>query len=139
MSARSPVVWPRRWWPLAAVPPILVWLIPDRLNEMIAAEVVNPPPPFDVGIFRPAFAVALAVVLTAILLVAAARFDETKGPLTISLLIVLGMLGAVAYCLIFTIPNDDITPGVVGGLTAGFGAVVAYWLGRRKDSGSPPE
>ena len=106
---------------------------------MIAAEVVNPPPPFDVGIFRPAFAVALAVVLTAILLIAAARFDETKGPLTISLLIVLGMLGAVAYCLIFTIPNDDITPGVVGGLTAGFGAVVAYWLGRRKDSGSPPE
>jgi hypothetical protein len=30
----------------------------------------------------------------------------------------------------FTVPPDDITPGVVGGLTAGFGAVVAYWLGR---------
>ena len=85
------------------------------------------------------FAVGVAVLFTAILLAVAARFDETKGPLTISLLIVLGMLGSVAYCLIFTIPNDDITPGVVGGLTAGFGAVVAYWLGRHKDSGPPPE
>jgi hypothetical protein len=93
----------------------------------------------NIGIFRPGIAVALAVLLTAILLVVAARFDQTKGPLTISLLITLGMLGSVAYCLIFTIPNDDITPGVVGGLTAGFGAVVAYWLGRHKDSGPPPE
>ena len=46
------------------------------------------------------------------------------------------MLGSVAYCLIFTIPTDDITPGVVGGLTAGFGAVVAYWLGHRGGGGN---
>ena len=77
-----------------------------------------------------AVAIVVVVVFTAILLFVAGRFDPTKGVLTISLMIVLGMLGATAYCLVFTIPNDDITPGVVGALSAGFGAVVAYWLGR---------
>jgi hypothetical protein len=52
-------------------------------------------------------------------------------------MITLGMLGAVGYCLIFTIPTDDITPGVVGGLTAGFGAVVAHWLGRAQTNRQP--
>jgi hypothetical protein len=70
--------------------------------------------------------------LTAVLLFVSGRFDPTQGVLTLSLMITLGMLGATAYCLIFTIPQDDITPGVVGGLTAGFGAVLAYWFGRGK-------
>jgi hypothetical protein len=72
----------------------------------------------------------LAIVLTTAVLYIAGRFDPTGGPLTISILIVLGMLGATAYCLMFAVPQDDITPSIVGGLTAGFGAVVAYWLGR---------
>jgi uncharacterized RDD family membrane protein YckC len=80
--------------------------------------------------------VAVGVVLTAVLLIVAGRFDPTQGVLTLSIMITLGLLGAVAYCLIFTIPNDDITPGVVGALSAGFGAVVAHWLGRTQ--GPPP-
>ena len=63
---------------------------------------------------------------------------QPGGTLTISIMITLGMLGATAYCLIYTIPTDDITPGVVGGLTAGFGAVVAYWLGRTGEGPPPP-
>lgn len=91
---------------------------------------MNPPPAVKIFDYPGAIGVTIAVALTSIMLVVAGRFDPTQGALTISILIVLGMLGACAYCLIFTVPQDDITPGVVGGLTAGFGAVVAYWLGR---------
>jgi hypothetical protein len=95
---------------------------------MTAADVS--PAPVTSMAYPIAIGVCIAVALTVILLFVAGRYDQTGGPLTISILIVLGMLGATAYCLIFTIPQDDITPSVVGGLTAGFGAVVAYWLGR---------
>jgi hypothetical protein len=106
---------------------------------MTPADVVNAPIVTGVGNFPATVILTSTVVMTAILLVVSARFDPTRGPLTVSILITLGMLGAIAYCLIFTIPNDDITPGVVGGLTAGFGAVVAYWLGHwRPDPPTPP-
>jgi hypothetical protein len=81
--------------------------------------------------------VAAGAICTTFILAVAKRFDPTNGTLTISVMIVLAMMGATAYCLIFTIPTDDITPGVVGGLTAGFGAVVAHWLGRTRDSPPP--
>jgi hypothetical protein len=100
-----------------------------------AADVVNAPIVTGVGNFPATVIVSSTVIMTAILVVIAGRFDPTRGPLTLSILITLGMLGAIAYCLIFTIPNDDITPSVIGGLTAGFGAVVAYWLGH---GGSTP-
>jgi hypothetical protein len=105
-----------------------------------AADVpINLPPPVILFNYPIAIGTVLIVALTAIILYVAGRFDPTKGPLTISILIVLGMLGATAYCLMFTIPPDDITPSVVGGLTAGFGAVIAYWLGRRThDPPDPP-
>ena len=80
----------------------------------------------------------LSIFATAFLLWVSGRFDPTGGVLTISIMIVLGMLGAVGYCLMFTIPPDDITPGIVGGLTAGFGAVVAHWLGRVQTKQQPP-
>jgi hypothetical protein len=94
------------------------------------APFINPPPAVALMNYPSAIGVALVCIFTAALLVVAGKFDTTGGVLTISLMITLGMLGAVAYCLIFTIPPDDITPGIVGGLTAGFGAVVAHWLGR---------
>jgi hypothetical protein len=100
-----------------------------------AADFVNPPLVTGTGNFPATIIVSATVAMTCILLVISAKFDHTGGALTISILIVLGMIGAIAYCLIFTIPADDITPGVIGGLTAGFGAVVAYWLGR---PASPP-
>ena len=111
---------------------------------MTPNEVVNPPPSVGLTNFPSAIAIVVTVLFTTIILIVASRFDPTQGPLTISILIVLGMLGATAYCLIFTIPVDDITPGVVGGLTAGFGAVVAYWLGRvggttREGTGRPKD
>ena len=104
---------------------------------MTAAEIVNPPPSGGLQFNYPVLmSVSGGVALTAALLFFAGKFDPTAGTLTISLLIVIAMIGTVAYCLIFTIPTDDITPGVVGGLTAGFGAVIAYWLGR--GGGKPP-
>jgi hypothetical protein len=109
---------------------------------MTVADLVNPPPQVALFNYPVAIGSCLAVALTAIVLYVAGRFDPTEGPLTISVLIVLGMLGAVTYCLMFSIPPDDITPGVVGGLTAGFGAVVAYWLGRtqtRRRHDPPPD
>jgi hypothetical protein len=36
-------------------------------------------------------------------------------------------------CLFFTIPSDEITSGVIGGLVAAFGAVIAHWIGRSQD------
>jgi hypothetical protein len=81
----------------------------------------------------------VSIGLTAFLLWISGRFDQTGGVLTISVIIVLGMLGAVSYCLMFTIPQDDITPGIVGGLTTGFGAVIAYWFGRMQKPPPPPD
>jgi hypothetical protein len=101
---------------------------------MTEPGVVNAAP--AIANYPAAVAIVVTVIFTGLLLFVAGRFDPTKGVLTISLMIVLGMLGATAYCLVFTIPNDDITPGVVGALSAGFGAVVAYWLGRAV--GPPP-
>lgn len=101
------------------------------------ADVANLPS--LVPIFVPAVGgVAVGVVLTSVLVFVSGRFDPTQGVLTLSIMIVLGMLGATAYCLLFTIPNDDITPGVVGALSAGFGAVVAHWLGRVTNGHPPP-
>lgn len=93
-------------------------------------DIVNPPPTPVIGNYPGIMAAGAAVLLTAILLVVSNRFDSTKGPLTISILIIVAFMGTVAYCLIFTVPTDEVTPSVVGGLTAGFGAVVAHWLGR---------
>jgi uncharacterized BrkB/YihY/UPF0761 family membrane protein len=74
------------------------------------------------------------VVFTAILLVVADRFDPTKGPLTISLIVVLGFISTVTFSLLYTIPNDEITSAAAGGLISAFGATLAFWL-YRKSSG----
>jgi hypothetical protein len=98
------------------------------------AEVAVTPNPLPKLLDYPAsIGLVIAVVLTTVLLVVASRFDATGGTLTISLLVVLGFLGLVIFCSLFTIPTDEITSGAIGGLVAGFGAVVAYWLGRGKD------
>jgi hypothetical protein len=103
------------------------------------ADLVVPPPVVAYMNYPIFVGVVTMVGLTALLLWIAGRFDPTQGVLTISVMIVLGMLASVGYCLMFTIPPDDITPGIVGGLTAGFGAVVAHWLGRVQTKGNKPE
>ena len=98
---------------------------------------INPPPIVKLIDYPILIAAVGGVMLTSLLLVLASKFDPSGGTLTLSLLITIGMLSACAYCLVFTIPADDITPGVIGGLTAGFGAVVAHWLGRTRKDGEP--
>lgn len=96
-------------------------------------DVSNPPPSVALLPYPSLVSTVGIAVLTSAILIASGRFDKTQGPLTVSIMVILSMVGAVSYCLIFTVPQDDLTPGIIGGLTAGFGAVIAYWLGRPKD------
>lgn len=99
---------------------------------MNIADIVNPPPSPKI-LDYPAFTGALfGVMFTSILLIVASKFDPSGGALTISILVTLAFVGVTTYCMLFTIPSDDITPGVIGGLTAAFGAVVSYWLNHPK-------
>jgi hypothetical protein len=101
------------------------------------ADFVNPPPVPKLLDYPASLGLAIAVFLTTILLVVTSRFDATGGTLTISLLVVLGFLGLVTFCALFTVPSDEITSGAIGGLVAAFGAVVAYWLSRNRKDGPP--
>jgi uncharacterized BrkB/YihY/UPF0761 family membrane protein len=97
--------------------------------------IVPPPTPrmFD----YPGLATVLFItVFTTALVAVAGRFDPTMGVLTISLIVVLAFTGTVVFCLFFSVPNDEVTASVLGGLTAAFGAVVAHWLGRSRE---PPK
>lgn len=91
----------------------------------------------------PVASVAIGVaVLSAVVLFFVGRFDPTQGPLTLSIMIALGLLGTIAYCLVFTVPQNDVTSEVVGALSTGFGAVLVYWFGRAsgdKRGVQPPE
>lgn len=80
----------------------------------------------------PAATSAVFIVVLVTVLLFGVRFDPTGGPLTISLMVVLAMIGVIAFSLFFTVPNDEVTAAVVGGLTAAFGAVIAFWLGHGK-------
>jgi hypothetical protein len=93
---------------------------------------VIPPPTPKLMDYPASIGLAIAVVLTAMLLIVVSKFDHTGGTLTISLLVILAFLGLVTFCALFTVPTDEITSGAIGGLVAAFGAVVAYWLGQSK-------
>jgi hypothetical protein len=95
--------------------------------------VVTPNPLPKLMDYPASLGLMIVVLLTTILLVVASKFDATGGTLTISLLVVLSFLALVTFCALFTIPTDEITSGAIGGLVAGFGAIVAHWLGRRKE------
>jgi hypothetical protein len=98
--------------------------------------IVTPNPLPKLMDYPASIGIVIVVVLTSILLFVAGKFDPSGGTLTISILVVLAFLSLVTYCALFTIPTDEITSGAIGGLVAGFGAVVAYWLGR--DRRPPP-
>jgi hypothetical protein len=104
---------------------------------LAAAEIANAPPMPVVANYPVALALVATVMLTAVVVVIAGRFDPTQGTLTISTLIIVAFIGTTAFCLFFNVPTDEVTPAVVGGLTAGFGAVVAYWLGRPREALPP--
>jgi hypothetical protein len=92
-----------------------------------------PPPTPRILDYPGSIGIGIAIVFTTILLIVSSRFDSTGGVLTISLLVTLAFLGAVVFCLFFTVPNDEVTSAVLGGLTASFGAIIAYWLGRPRE------
>jgi energy-converting hydrogenase Eha subunit A len=77
-------------------------------------------------------AIIMVVVFTAMLLPIINRFDQTSGTLTISLIVVITVVAIAIFSVFFTIPTDEITSAVVGGLVASFGAIIAYWLGKPK-------
>jgi hypothetical protein len=99
-------------------------------------SLVNPPPSPRVSDYPAFMAVGGGILFTTILLIVSGRFDPTGGTLTISVMIVLAMIAVIAICLFYTIPSDQATAAVIGGLVAAFGAVVAHWLGRGKE---PPK
>jgi hypothetical protein len=107
-------------------------------SDVDAPGVVNPPPAVAISNYPSLVTVVAVCVATVVLLVFAGKFDPTRGPLTISIMIVLGMLATTAYVLVFTVPQDEITPEVVGALGAAFGGVVVYWLGRHGSGYNPP-
>lgn len=80
-----------------------------------------------------ALTVAGAIIGVTVLLYIAKHFDSTGGVLSISLLVVVTFIATTVFCLLFNVPNDEITSSVVGGLTASFGAVIAFWLGKSRD------
>ena len=99
---------------------------------MAASDLVVPPPVPKLMDYPASIGVSIAVILTTALLIVVSKFDATGGVLTISLLVVLAFLGLVTFCAFFTIPADEITSSAIGGLTAAFGAIIAYWLGVNK-------
>ena len=99
--------------------------------------VIVPPPPFKFVDYPAAWAVSFAVLGSILLLLITSRFDQTKGALTISLLIVLGFIGVLFYSVTVTVPRDETTAAVIGALTAAFGGVITYWLKNRHDDPPP--
>lgn len=97
---------------------------------MASNDLIIPPPTPKLMDYPASIGLVLAVVMTSVLLVVAGKFDPSGGTLTISLLVILAFLGLVTFCAFFTIPTDEITSGAIGGLVAGFGAVISYWLSR---------
>ena len=103
---------------------------------MSPGDLVIPPPTPKLLDYPLLLGVGFGVLFTTILLYVAGKFDPTGGALTISLLVVIAFCGAVIFCMFFTVPSNEITSGVVGGLIAAFGAVVSYWLNHPR--GGPP-
>jgi uncharacterized BrkB/YihY/UPF0761 family membrane protein len=101
----------------------------------MADSLIIPPPIPKMLDYPASLGIAIGIVFTTALLYVASRFDNTGGTLTISLMVTIAFLGMVTFCLFFTVPNDEITSGAVGGLIAAFGAVVAHWLGRDNSKG----
>ena len=100
--------------------------------------VIVPPPKFTFTDYPATVAVGLVTLGAVFLLIVTSRFDPTKGALTISFLIVLAVIGVLAYSVTVTVPRDETTAAVIGALMAAFGGVVTYWLKARDGGGNGP-
>jgi FtsH-binding integral membrane protein len=103
--------------------------------------VIVPPPKFGFVDYPASWAIGLTTLGAIVLLVVTSRFDPSKGALTISLIVVLAVVGVLAYSVTVTVPRDETTAAVIGALMAAFGGVITFWLkSRDRDSGGngPP-
>ena len=111
--------------------------MPDTPTQVsppqLPGGVIVPPPKFNFVDYPASFAISITVLGSVILLLLTARFDASGGALTISLLIVLAVIGVLAYSVTVTVPRDETTAAVIGALMAAFGGVVTYWLKARGD------
>lgn len=96
----------------------------------------NPPPLVKVLDYPALLAVVTCALVVTALLWVARRYDPTDGILTISLLIIVAFIGMSAFSVMFTVPTDEITSAVIGGLVAAFGGIIGYWLSRNS---KPPD
>lgn len=95
-------------------------------------------PPIPKLIDYPAsIGIGIGIIFTAALLYVSGKFDPTHGALTISIMVVLAFISTVMFVSFFTVPSNEITSSVIGGLIAAFGAVVSYWL-NHPGRGPPP-
>jgi uncharacterized BrkB/YihY/UPF0761 family membrane protein len=95
-------------------------------------DLIIPPPSPKMLDYPGTIGIGIEVLFVAILLFVSSKFDVTGGQLTISLLIVLSFVGVVVFCLFYTVPSDESTSLVIGGLVAAMGAVVTHWLSQRR-------
>jgi FtsH-binding integral membrane protein len=107
---------------------------PPTDQPKLPGGVIVPPPQTHVTDFPASIAVAATVLGCVVLLLIAGRFDKSGGALTISLLIVLTVVGVLAFSVLVTVPRDETTAALVGALTAAFGGVITYWLRKRSDN-----
>jgi hypothetical protein len=91
---------------------------------------IVPPPIPKVFDYPATMGIALDVLFVTFLIVIVHKFDASKGVLTVSLLIVLAFIALAILSVFFTVPTDEITSAVIGGLVAAFGAVIAHWIAK---------
>lgn len=99
----------------------------------MSEPIVIPPPSPKIFDYPAATGIGIGIVFVTVLLIVSSKFDPTKGPLTISLLIIMAFIAACIFSLFYTIPTDEITSALLGGLVAAFGAVIAHWIGRGRN------
>lgn len=97
-------------------------------SSPVGQSLVRFPPVSKVLDYPVATGVVLDVIFVCVLLVVSRRFDATGGALTIALMVVIAFVGTTVAVIVWTIPPDEETATVIGGLATAFGAVVAYWL-----------
>ena len=98
---------------------------------MAESTIYQPPPVPKINDYPVAVTIAGDVVATTILLIVASRFDKTNGVLTVSLLVIMSFIAALVFSMFFTIPTDEVTSAVIGGLVAAFGGIVGFWLSKK--------
>lgn len=97
--------------------------------------VIVPPPKFGFVDYPASIAIGITTLGAIVLLVVTSRFDKTNGALTISLIVVLAVVGVLAYSVTVTVPRDETTAAVIGALMAAFGGVITFWLKSRDGGG----